>query len=122
MVPNGTQLAGARNRRAMTMANLKAQGFRPGVSDLVIARPRWGGIHQQCFYAGAYIELKRDPGAYAGPAAKRSAVRPEQVEWLERMESVGYWVSISYGFEDFKSQVEAYLRNESPRSLDFSPE
>ena len=114
-VPNGTQLGGGRTRRAQYMASLKAQGFRPGVSDLVLALP-------QAPYHGAYIELKRDPGAYAGPAAKRSAVRPEQVEWLNRMIGVGYWAALTYGALDFKSQVESYLRNESPRSLDFIPE
>jgi hypothetical protein len=113
----------------MYMASLKAQGFRPGVSDLVIAYPTFmegyhsmGGGADASGYFGAYIELKRDPGAYAGPAAKRAAVRPEQIEWLERMASVGYWTCISYGAADFQSEVERYLRNETPRALDFIPE
>jgi hypothetical protein len=44
MVPNGTQLAGGRTRRAQYMSSLKAQGFRPGVSDIVIAYPLWGTV------------------------------------------------------------------------------
>ena len=126
MVPNGTQLGGSRQRRAQYMNSLKAQGFRPGVSDLVIAYPRRNRASpvQSAlpWYHGAYIELKREPGAYKGPAAKRAAVRPEQIEWLERMKSVGYWVSVCYGFEDFRGQVESYLRGEAPRALDFIPE
>ncbi len=115
MVPNGTQLAGGRNRRAMYMASLKAQGFRTGVSDLVIAVPS-GGYH------GAYIELKRDVRAYKGPAAIKAAVRVEQKEWLVKMEEQGYWVAVAYGCEDFKSIMRSYMRGESPRRLDTIPE
>jgi len=121
MVPNGTQLGGGRTRRAQYMASLKAQGLKPGVSDIVIAFPIWGEVHGQCFYPGAYIELKRDVGAYNGPAALRKAVRPEQRAWAELMKSVGYWVAIAYGREDFQSLVNSYLRHESPRPLDTTP-
>lgn len=102
MVPNGTQLAGTGKRRAIQMSNLKAQGLRPGVSDLVLAYPVHG-------YHGAYIELKRDRESYGGPAAIKSAIRPEQIEWLTRMRSVGYWVAVAYGAEEFKTYVQMYL-------------
>ena len=106
MVPNGTNLAGTGKRRGIQMANLKAQGLRTGVSDLVIAYPAHG-------YHGAYIEMKRVREAYNGPAAIKSAVRPEQVKWLMRMASVGYWVAVAYGAEEFKDYVGMYLRGES---------
>ncbi len=106
MVPNGTNLAGTGKRRGIQMANLKAQGLRTGVSDLVIAYPVYG-------YHGAYIEMKRVREAYAGPAAIRAAVRPEQITWLARMRSVGYWVAVAYGAEEFKGCVGKYLRGES---------
>ena len=106
MVPNGTQLAGTGKRRAIQMTNLKAQGLRPGVSDIVIAYPV-GEYH------GAYIEMKRVRASYGGPAAIKSAVRPEQVEWLIRMRGVGYWCAISYGAEDFRELVTLYLRGKA---------
>lgn len=115
MVPNGTQLSGGRAHRAMYMNSLKAQGFRTGVSDLVIAVPS-GGYH------GAYIELKRDVRAYRGPAAIKAAVRLEQKVWLAKMEEQGYWTAIAYGAEDFKSLMRSYMRGESPRRLDTIPE
>ena len=128
MVPNGTQLAGARTRRAMYMASLKAQGFRPGVSDIVIAYPTYfegyhgmGGGSDSGGHFGAYIELKRDRRAYKGPAALKSALKPEQRDWLELMSSVGYWAAIAYGRNDFTTLVNSYLRGESPRPLDFIP-
>ncbi len=122
MVPNGTQLAGAGQRRAIYMANLKAQGLRPGVSDLVIAYPIWLETAGYCLYPGAYIEMKRVREAYPGPAALRLAVREEQKEWLMLMGSVGYWVAVAYGVEDFKLLVRNYLKKRSPPVLDFAAE
>ncbi len=122
MVPNGTQLGGGRTRRAQYMASLKAQGLKPGVSDIVIAYPVELNDRQYIGSHGAYIELKRVVEAYPGPAALKSAVRPEQLEWLELMESVGYWVAIAYGREDFKELVNSYLRSETHRPLDTHPE
>ena len=114
MVPNGTQLAGGRNRRAAYMASLKAQGFRVGVSDLVIAVPH-GDYH------GAYIEVKRVKEAYAGKAALASAVRPEQKDWLIKMHVMGYWVGVAYGAMDFRRLLRSYIRKEPPDRLDFIP-
>lgn len=114
MVPNGTQLGGGRQRRAQYMASLKAQGFRPGVSDLVVAYPN--GV-----YHGAYIELKRVPEAYKGPAALKGAVRPEQAEWLRLMLEAGYWCAVAYGAEDFNRLMRLYLDGKSPPALDSHP-
>lgn len=121
MVPNGTQLAGGGARRAIYMKSLKAQGLKPGVSDLVIAYPRRNRASplDGVWFHGAYIEMKRVRSAYSGPAAVKAALRPEQKEWLTLMNSVGYWVCVAYGFEEFKENVEIYLRGESPPSLDF---
>lgn len=111
MVPNGVQLGGGHRGRAAYTASLKSQGFRTGVSDLVVAYPV-GPYH------GMYNELKRDVAAYKGPKALRTALRPEQREWLELMNSIGYWGCVSYGVDDFKRQVTSYLKKKSPRSLD----
>ena len=119
MVPNGTQLAGTGQRRAIQMANLKVQGLRPGVSDMVIAYPIWDSIAGQCRYPGAYIEMKRVREAYAGPAAVRACVRKEQVDWLMLMCSVGYWVAIAYGAEEFKTLIGMYMRGDANPDLRF---
>jgi len=111
MVPNGTQLAGTGTRRAMQMASLKAQGLRPGVSDIVMAYPAYG-------YHGAYFEMKRVRAAYAGPAAVRSAIRPAQMQWLLRCSAVGYWVAVSYGAAEFMNHVGMYLRGETNPGLE----
>lgn len=119
MVPNGTQLAGTGQRRAIQMANLKVQGLRPGVSDLVIAYPIWGKASGYCIYPGAYIEMKRVREAYAGPAAVIACVRPEQRDWLMLMCSVGYWVGVAYGAEEFKTLIGMYLKGEASPELQY---
>jgi hypothetical protein len=101
------------------MKNLKLQGLRTGVSDIVIAYPIWGKVAGHCLYPGAYIEMKRVKEAYRGPAALAAAVRKEQKEWLLRMRDVGYWCALAYGAEEFKRLVGLYLRGESPPPLDF---
>lgn len=119
MVPNGTQLGGSHRGRARYMASLKAQGFKNGVSDIVIAYPVRKDLVDSSieFYHGAYIELKRDREAYKGPAAIRSAVRDEQLAWLKLMRSAGYWVGVAYGLEEFKQAVESFLAGEEPPPL-----
>jgi hypothetical protein len=115
MVPNGTQLGGSHRARAAQMANLKAQGFRPGVSDIVIACPSDD-------YHGAYIELKKDASAYGGPKAiksRRAAVRPEQREWIGRMLECGYFATIAWGFDDFKKIMGLFIAGETPPPLDW---
>jgi hypothetical protein len=123
MCPNGTQLAGGRNRRAQYMSSLKAQGFKTGVSDLVIAYPV-GEFHSGDYpggaFHGAYIELKRVREAFKGPAALAASVSEDQKGWLRLMASVGYWVYVAYGAEDFKVAVRSYLQRKNQPPLDFS--
>ena len=125
MVPNGTQLSGTNRGRAKYMASLKAQGLRPGVSDIVIAFPVWRDKPYQdgpICYHGAYIELKKEKELYSGPAAVRSAIRNEQKDWLELMRGVGYWVAVAYGTADFQSLVRSYLAKETQPSLPWKTE
>ncbi|MDH2299812.1 VRR-NUC domain-containing protein [Cobetia sp. 29-18-1] len=87
-VPNG----GQRNKK--TAADLKAQGVRAGVSDLVIASAR-GGWH------GLYLEFKAAPPHDA-------ALAGSQREWLARMEARGYLAVLAKGVEEAKAVLIAY--------------
>ena len=76
-VPNG-QL---RNKRVA--AQLKREGVRRGVPDLLIFdRPPNGD------YRGVAIEMKR---------LKGSTTTPEQLEWLKRLDREGWHASIAKG-------------------------
>lgn len=105
-VPNGTHLAGDRQGRARSIASLKAQGFKNGVSDLVIAYPIWesGAAIAYIRWAGAYIELKM-PKRYP---------TPEQEAWLERMGNANYFTAVVWGEEEFRFQVVAFLAGVEP--------
>lgn len=87
-VPNG----GARHKK--TAADLKAQGVRAGVSDLVIASAR-GGWH------GLYLEFKAEPPHDA-------ALADSQRVWLERMEARGYLAVLAKGVEEAKAVLSEY--------------
>jgi len=91
-VPNGTKFAGTPEQRAKYMNALKRQGFKTGVSDIVIAFP----LHH---WHGAYIELKRD---------KHSPISDDQVTWQSRMKSVGYFTAVTVGLDEALAAVRAY--------------
>ncbi len=87
-IPNG----GTRHIKEIT--NLKAQGLRPGVSDLFLAYPIHG-------YAGLWIELKKKHGALLSEV---------QQIWLDRMFEVGYQVQVAHGWEEGIKYIEEYLK------------
>lgn len=67
-IPNGGKRSGPREG-----ARLKAEGVKPGVSDLLLPLRR-----HNC--AGLWIELK----------APKKKPTPEQLAWIRRMELAGY--------------------------------
>lgn len=93
-VPNGLSIAGTDAQRARYMAALKRQGFKPGVSDIVIPYPTLK-------YPGLFIELKRD---------RNSKVSDDQREWRLRMELLGYRAEICVGWEAARSVINDYFR------------
>ncbi|WP_129138807.1 VRR-NUC domain-containing protein [Modicisalibacter coralii] len=88
-VPNGG------TRHSKEAANLKAQGVKSGVSDLVIAVPR-GGYH------GLYLELKATPPHGASLAQS-------QREWLARMEAAGYCAALARGIDEARAVITEYM-------------
>lgn len=87
-VPNG----GSRN--PLEAHNLKLQGVRPGVPDIVLPVPR-GGFH------GLFIELKRRKGG---------RVSEDQQIWIERLNRLGYRAVICRGWDAARAEIELYLR------------
>ncbi len=81
-------------RDAITANNLKAEGVRPGVPDYLLA------VQRNKFH-GLWIELKRPkpPGI----------VSKEQIEWLDHLYKEGFKVRVSYGWENARDTIIAYL-------------
>ena len=86
-VPNG----GYRNQ--IEARNLKLQGVKAGVPDLVLPVARGG-------YFGLYIELKAD---------KNCKTSKNQELWIDDLRKEGYHAGVCYGFEDAVRVIEKYL-------------
>ncbi|GHB30656.1 VRR-NUC domain-containing protein [Salinicola rhizosphaerae] len=87
-VPNG----GQRNKK--TAADLKRQGVKSGVSDLVVMEGRGGWL-------GLYVEFKATPPKHAATAAS-------QREWLEKADRRGYCAVLARGLEEAKAVLREY--------------
>lgn len=87
-VPNG----GARH--AKTAADLKKQGVKAGVSDLVVMDARGG-------WFGLYLEFKATPPRHAATAAS-------QRDWLALAEGRGYCAVLALGYEEAKRVLREY--------------
>lgn len=85
-VPNGGR------RDARTAANLKKEGVKAGVPDIVLPVPM--GI-----YHGLYIELK----------VGRNKTSIKQKEWIKALKEQGYKVEVCYGWIEAKEVIENYL-------------
>lgn len=70
----------------------KRQGVRAGVADLFLSVPRGGR-------AGLWIEMKR----------KNGQVRPEQREFLNQMQELGYDCAVCRGAEAACEKIHAYM-------------
>ena len=81
-IPNG----GARN--IVTAVNLKAEGVRSGVPDLLV--PAWG----------LWVEMKRSKGG---------RLSPEQKDWIEYLQSIGQTVIVAKGADDGINQITEFL-------------
>lgn len=85
-VPNGGV------RHFITAVNIKAEGVRPGVPDLVLPFPVFP-------FHGAYLEMKRRGGS----------LTPLQVEWRDYLKSQGYAYCMAQGFDEARDFLINYL-------------
>ena len=86
-VPNG----GARNKREAAI--MKQEGVTAGVADAILLAPSGG-------YASLCVEFKTEDGRQ----------QATQKEWQRAAEAAGNKYVIVRTFDDFRRQVEAYLK------------
>lgn len=100
-IPNGG------GRDSFEAMNLKDEGQKNGVPDLMIAWP--SGV-----YHGLFIEMKRLPSEGKG----KPVVSKEQKEWHEKLRGVGYACYVCYGYEEAMRTIRTYLNLDSYRCQD----
>ena len=84
---------------------LKAMGVKPGVPDVMIFKPKWKLIgNDQVRISGLAIELK---AVYANK--KKNYPTPQQKEWMQYLEQVGWEVHVAYDFDTVKKIVDEYV-------------
>ncbi len=93
-IPNAGGFSGGFKANVVRVANLRREGVRPGVPDLMLAMPvgEWHGL---------FIEMKR---------ARGGVTSPEQKAFIANLRAVGYLAGVCKGFDEARAAVEAYLR------------
>lgn len=86
-VPNGG------SRHVLEAVNLKKQGVKSGVPDIVLPAPK-GKYH------GLYLELK---------ATKKNKPSDNQKWWIEELNNQGYKAEVAYGFDEAIQVITSYL-------------
>ncbi len=86
-IPNGGKRSSPREG-----ARLKAEGVKPGVSDLLLPLRRGG-------FAGLWLEMK-------APGKKPT---PDQLRWLARMTRAGYCAVWRDDWESASEMIQAYV-------------
>ena len=89
-IPNGKAASSIREA-----VNAKRTGLKRGVPDMFLPVPA-GGWH------GLFLELKRADGT-------RADLKPEQAEWLRRLQDAGYQTVVGYGWKAAVAEIGAYL-------------
>lgn len=85
----------AAKRSRITGAQMKAEGLKPGVSDIHLPSPVGG-------YCGLWIEMKY---GYNNPTQ-------EQKEWIDLMRWIGHRVEVCYSAEQAIDTILDYITNE----------
>ena len=94
-IPNGAMLGGGRIG-AIRMHALKAEGLRPGVSDLFLPAAHKG-------FHGLFIELKTHKGTPSD----------NQLEFIANVSKQGYYAIVCYGASEAIDILEWYVGKDS---------
>ena len=98
-IPNGAMLGGGRIG-GIRMNSLKAEGLRPGVSDLFLPAARRG-------YHGLFLEMKTSKGKPS----------ENQLEFIANVSEQGYYAVICHGAAEAIDILEWYLGKEHDDNL-----
>jgi hypothetical protein len=94
-IPNGGSRGDTAQSARIQGGKLKAEGVKPGVSDLFLAVPRGG-------YAGFFLELKKERTAGVGPSEA-------QKKFIGIVQDQGYNAGVYYGWKDAWEALVYYM-------------
>lgn len=94
-IPNGGSRGDTRESARIVGGQLKAEGVKPGVSDIFLPEPV--GTHH-----GLFVEMKRKDG---GEESK------EQRDFGTRMQAKGYAYAVCHGWEQAALTIMSYLQH-----------
>lgn len=104
-IPNG----GSRN--VMEAANLKRSGVLSGVSDLFIAEPSMIDVNLSSDKTSIYVpKFVTYHGMFIEMKYGKNKLQESQIKFSEIVLSKGYHFVTCYSFDDFKKEVENYLK------------
>jgi len=113
-IANGGSRGDNAQSRAIRGGALKAEGVKPGVSDLFLPWPVWdtmdlnGNPFRFVRYAGLYIEMKKPAQKPKTPKGKGGA-SDEQIKFGEYVKRVGYGFAICYSWEEAVLILRSYI-------------
>lgn len=90
-------IANGGHRHITVAMQMKAEGVKPGVPDLMLPYPSNG-------YNGLFVEMKRRVGG---------RLSEEQKQWREMLQGYGYCVRVCKGWEEAKDAITDYLTTNS---------
>jgi len=99
-IPNGGSRGGDKEGAMIRGAQLKAQGVKKGVADLMLPlrRGSWPGL---------FIEMKK-PSEKSMTGKGKGGMSVEQVEFMEFVKSQGYGFLTAYSWEEAAKAIESY--------------
>ena len=96
--PNGASLSG----RGKAMNKLKAEGFLPGVSDLIIFESRGG-------YSCMFLEMKKSDGG--------NGASENQLWFIREVEKRGAFGIVCNGADEAKQSIDDYLNGRTVKDV-----
>lgn len=101
-IPNGGQ------RNKITAANLKAEGVKRGVPDVMLPLPMLNdnasGYPDRTRYCGLFVEMKRPKGKSQVAGSTSS----DQDDWIAYLRSAGYAVSVCFDWRSAAKEIQSY--------------
>lgn len=92
-IPNGGSRGDDKRSRMIRGAQLKAEGVKPGVPDIMLPTPRRG-------YAGLFIEMKKPDGTLD---------KAQKDDWHPYLMGQHYYVATCYSWQEAVQCLQWYL-------------